>query len=194
MANWAITDYVIEGPKDILQKIEKAIIYPTSKEGSKGWEGNVLATLGINWTSNLKEKKSLYMKGFIKDKPALEDKDGFSLLKFWAEEAWGATDFDEALKIGFPNIKVYYCTEESEDEVYATNDKEGKYFPMRFYVDTCIDNNYNSDYFIKEEKVYSWLSKITEDKIKSSEDVEKFNEDNENTDDFINIYEFKIIE
>jgi hypothetical protein len=82
--------------------------------------------------------------------------------------------------------------------VFCTNDREGKYFPERYWVDTAIDGIYNSEYFETEEQVYKWLDKLTYGKVKCEEDVEKFNADYEDsgTDDknFIYIHEFKIEE
>ena len=50
MANWAMTAYVIEGDKQVLEKIHHAIKHPkVIKDSSEGWEGNVLAALGIEW-------------------------------------------------------------------------------------------------------------------------------------------------
>ena len=98
----------------------------------------------------------------------------------------------------FPDIKVYWIVEESGCVVYATNDKEAKYFKDRFWVDTCINNNYQSDYFQFESSVYKWLHDITDGKVSSAEDVEKFNSDHEDAGDddknFINIHPFKVVE
>lgn len=47
MANWAFTEYAIEGPKETLQKIEQAILHHDMEEGSsKDWEGNILNAFG----------------------------------------------------------------------------------------------------------------------------------------------------
>lgn len=85
-------------------------------------------------------------------------------------------------------------TEEEGMGIYATNDKEGKYFPDRFFVDTCINGNYQSNYFSRESNAYYWLSKITEGKVKTKEEVEAFNEDvDRDPDDFIYVHEYRII-
>lgn len=98
----------------------------------------------------------------------------------------------------FPDIKVYWIVEESGCEVYCTNDREGKYFPERYWVDTCIDGIYNSEYFKTEEQVYVWLDKLTYGRVKCEEDVEKFNADYEDSDasdkNFIYIHEFEVTE
>lgn len=186
MANWASTDYVIEGSKESLTKIYEAIKHPDTSEGSKGWEGGVLKALGIKWD------KKKYLRGFIQDVEEFNPEEDYNL-SFYAEEAWGVTDFDEILKNNFPDIKVYWRTEEPGMEVYETNDVEGEYFNERYYVDTCINDNYHSDYFIEKASVYQWLSKITNGEIKTIEDVCNFNKEKEDTDDYIRIYNFKVV-
>ena len=185
MPNWAITDYVIEGPNETLLKIQKAIEEHEVEEGSsENWEGNVLKALGIEW-----DRKKYYTRGFIQEASREED-----VIIFYAEEAWGTTDFGLLLESKFPDIKVYYQTEEEGLEVYVTNDVEGKHFKDRWYVDTCVNGNYEYDYFIEEEDMWDWLCNITNGKVKSMEDAEAFNEEKKNTDDYIGIHEFKILE
>ena len=199
MANWASTDYTIEGPKETLKKIYDAIQYPDTSEGDDGWEGGVLKALGITWKERQPDGSGYYMRGFIQDPECIEfDPKTNDILSFYAEEAWGITDFYEVLMENFPDIKVYWSVEESGEEIYATNDKEGKYYRERFYVDTYIGNNYQSEYFQFESSMYKWLSDITDGKVKSKEDVEAFNDLHEelvdDDDNFIYIHEFKVIE
>ena len=193
MANWASTTYAVEGPKETLQKIEEAILnHPIAEGSDENWEGNILKALDVDWEAITPNGKGLYMRGFIEKDSVTYDDNG--ALRFWAEEAWEATDFNKALESKFKDIKVYYSTEEPDGDVFATNDKEGKYFPDRFYADTCINDDYQMEYFTKETSMYEWLSKITDGKIKTKEDVDEFNGDVENIDDFINIHEFVVVE
>ena len=198
MANWASTAYAIEGPKETLQKIEKAILeHPVEEGSSEDWEGNVLTALGIEWENKKPDGTGYYMRGFIRmDVEPWYTESG--TLRFDAEEAWGATDLNEVLEKNIPDIKVFYVVEEPGEEVYATNDKEGKYFPDRYYVDTCIDGNYQSEYFQFESSVYKWLHDITDGRVNSEEGVEKFNSDYEDSDaddeNFIYIHKFAIVD
>lgn len=195
MPNWAYTSYAVEGPKETLQKIEQAILHHPVREGSsEDWEGNVLDALDIKWISRDQDRKNgLYMRGFIQEEPWWAEND--TVLMFCAEEAWGVTDFDEALMSAIPDIKVYWATEEEGMGIYATNDKEGKYFPDRFFVDTCINGNYQSEHFKTGKDVYAWISKLTEGKVKTEEDVEAFNDDvDRDPDDFIFVHEYRIID
>lgn len=189
MANWATTNYVIEGNPKSLKEIYDAILYPDCEPSSdKSWEGNVLRTI----SPSIDLSKYRYMRGFIYDDPELSN-----VLKFSAEEAWGVTDFDDALTDLFDDIKVYWVTEEPGMEVYETNDANGKYFTDRYWVDTALSDIYRSEYFKTEKEVYKWLSDITDGKVKTEADVEKFNKGHEDagTDDgnFICVHEFRIV-
>ena len=190
MPNWAFTDYAIEGPKETLQKIEQAVLHHDVEENSaEDWEGNVLIALGITWNRGGPDEGGKYMRGFIRDAPHWCNDN--KTLSLFAEEAWGVTDFNEVLEENFPDIKVYWSTEESNEGIYATNDKEGKYFPDRFFVDTCINDNYATDYFLTKEDAYQWLSKLMGKEMDETE-VEKFNELC-GEDDFIYVHEFKVV-
>ena len=198
MANWASTSYAVEGPKDTLEKIYQAILHPAVNENSsEGWEGNVLRALGIEWEQVSPDGKGYYMRGFIQDEPYWDD-DSPNVLRFCAEEAWGATDFHEVLEENIPGIKVYYEVEEEGMEVYATNDKEGKYFPERYYVDICINGDWDSDYFTEQDAVYTWLSKKTDGEVTDAKSVEVWNDKHEELKDddenFISIHEIEVVE
>ena len=205
MVNWAITDYVIEGPKEILKKIYDAIKHhDVQKDSSDNWEGNILNALGIKWEERKMEQKGnqvkfsgYYLRGFISEIDDIEfnsEKD--IALRFYAEEAWGKTDFNILLEQTFPDIKVYWVVEEESEDIYATNDKEGKYFTDRYYVDTCIDGNYEAEYFSKEDSMYKWLSHITGGRVKNLQDVEDFNADYEDSDgcdeNYIEIHKYDV--
>lgn len=190
MANWATTSYVIEGDSKTVKRICDAILFPTANEGSKGWEGDVLTTLGIDNKAKRSDGTPYYLRGFISDEPRLEEKPDYSVLYFTAEEAWGVTDFDEILLENLEDINIYWQTEEPGMEVYETNDFEGKYFKDLYFADVCLEDHYEEDYFQDEESLYKWLAEVTEGKIKTKKDLEAFNVNNE-SDDFIIVQKFK---
>ena len=72
----------------------------------------------------------------------------------------------------------------------------GKYFPERYYADVCIDGNYYSEYFPTEKALFEWLTKLTNNRVKSVEDIENFNADYEDSgnddENFINVYEYDL--
>lgn len=194
MANWAYTSYAIEGPKETLKIIKEAIKkHPVEEGSSENWEGNVLKALNIEWKPYKAGEGGYYMRGFIDDGPWWDRR----ALRFTAEEAWEITDFYKVLEDNFPTIKVYWSVEEPDSEIYATNDIRGVYFPDRFFVDTCIKGNYQSDYFITKEDVYTWLAKITEGEVTDEKEMEAFNEKHEelktDEDNFINIHKYTVV-
>ena len=188
MANMASVSYAIEGPKETLQKINEAIVVAVNSDDKKYELYQAAEYLKLPIT------KETCLGGEISEEPTWDENTG--ALRFWSEERWGLQDFNELLEAQFPDVKVYWIVEESGMEIYCTNDKEGKYFPERYWVDTAIDDIYNSEYFKTEEQVYKWLDKLTYGRVKSKEDVEKFNADYEDSDasdeNFIYVHEFEV--
>ena len=186
MANMASVAYAIEGPQKDLEKILGAIIFGI--DDVHHWaEWSACRKLGFS-EEELDDKR---LGGELSDEPEIID----GVLKFWAEERWGLQDFEELLRQKFPDIKIYWVVEESGYEVYCTNDKEGKYFPERYWVDTAQDDIYQSEYFITEEDTWKWLNEKYG--VKSEEEVEAWNADYAATGDdcenFIYIHKFEFI-
>lgn len=195
MPNWASTSYAIEGPKKTLEWIEKAIQESLSDKESCGWEVDILDKLGAKYEPrNIESHSGHHLRGHILDETLQWKGDA---LRFDAEEAWGVTDFDDCLKAKFPDITVYWIVQEEGCEVYQTNDREGKYFSDRYWVDTCIDGQYQSEYFKTEEAAYKWVSEITNGRVSSEAEAEAFNDDyadSEGSDEnFIYVHKFDVI-
>ena len=188
MANMASVAYAIEGPQKDLEKILGAICLAVHGD-SKHWEEYKTC---INLGFPESQLRNYRLGGEISEEPTLKD----GVLRFYAEERWGLQDFEELLRKKFPDITVYWVVEEPGCEVYCTNDKEGKYFPERYWVDTAQDDIYNSEYFITEEAMYKWLNEKYG--VKLEEEVEAWNADYEDSatedENFINIHKFAIID
>lgn len=184
----ASVSYAIEGSEESLKKINEAIVVAVNSDDKRYELYQAAEYLKLPITDNTR------LGGEISEEPTWDKNTG--ALRFWSEERWGLQDFNELLEKQFPDIKVYWIVEEQGFEIYCTNDREGKYFPERYWVDTAQDGIYKSEYFETEEQVYKWLSEITNGRVKCEEDVEKFNADYEDsgTDDenFIYIHEFEI--
>ena len=190
MANIASVTYAIEGPQEVLNKINEAIVVTVNSDDNRYEMYQAAEYL------NLPIEDGTRLGGEIEEEPTWDERTG--ALKFWSEERWGLQDFAELLEEKFPDIRIYWMVEEPGMEIYCTNDAEGKYFPERYWVDTCIDSIYNSEYFETEQQVYEWLDKLTHGRVKTKEDAESFNadyEDSEASDEnFIYIHEFEIVE
>lgn len=184
MANIASVAYAIEGPQEVLKKINEAIVVAIHTDDNRYEMYKAAENL------SLPIEEASRLGGEIEEEPTWSN----GALRINSEERWGLQDFAELLEKQFPDIKVYWIVEEPGCEVFCTNDAEGKYFPERYWVDTCIDDIYNSKYFQTEQQVYEWLDKLTYGKVKSEEDVEKFNsEDSDAADEnWIYVHEFDI--
>lgn len=188
MANIASVAYAIEGPQKDLEEILGAICLAVHGD-SKHWEEYKTC---INLGFPKSQLRNYRLGGEISEEPTLKD----GVLRFYAEERWGLQDFEELLRKKFPDIKIYLVVEEPGMEIYYTNDKEGKYFPERYWVDTAQDDIYDSEYFITEEAMYKWLNKKYG--VKSKEEVEIWNANYEDSatedENFIYIHEFEVID
>lgn len=191
MANWASTSYVIEGPEETLKRIDEAIKQSISnppEDASEGWEGSILMTLGVN----KEDLDKFYVRGFVEESTINSPNE----IQLYAEEAWGITDFYKILGKLLPDIKIYWVVESIEDEVFATNDKEGKHFNSRYIADAYIGNADYYEYFETEYSLYSWISKLTNGKVNTPEKVEKFNDraEDKGLDDYIHIFKIEIVD
>ena len=191
MANWASTSYVIEGPEETLKRIDEAIKQSISnppENASEGWEGSILMTLG----ADKEDLDKSYLRGFVEESTINSPNE----MQFYAEEAWGITDFYKILGKLLPDIKIYWIVESIEDEVFATNDKEGKHFNGRYIADAYIGNADYYEYFETEDSLYEWISKITNGKVNTPEKVEKFNDraEDKGLDDYIHIFKIEIVD
>ena len=189
MANIASVSYAIEGSEESLKKIAEAVVVAVNTDDNRYELYKAAEHLKLPITDDTR------LGGEIEEEPTWNE--GHSTLRFSSEERWGLQDFAELLEKKFPDIKVYWVVEESGMEIYCTNDKEGKYFPERYWVDTCIDGIYNSEYFKTEEAAYKWLDRLTYGRVKSAEDVEEFNSDYEDSDDsdenWIYVHKFEVV-
>lgn len=187
MPNWCSTNYVVEGPKKDLDIIYKAICdviqgKAETQEGSvQNWEGNVLHALHIPSELENPNRVAACMRGFIYDYPTW-DGENEDRLRFAAEEAWARTNFAEALKIRFKDIRIYWSAEEPGCDYYVTNDAEGVYFGG-FVADT----EDGTEYFDSLEEVYRFLGKCYD--CHCEEDVVRYNEEH---DSWICIHEFAV--
>lgn len=182
MANWAETVYRFEGPEETLRLIYEAMQNPTVKteDASEGWQGDTLKSLGIS-------PEGHYTRGFLQE---------CEIGKAVYQEAWGRTDFADLLKKKFPEVKIYWNTEEFEDDVWATNDSEKKYFTARFSVDYCVGRFCDVEYFDSSDEMFSHLIRVTDGMVNSMESAEAFNKESDEagTGNYVIIHMCKVIE
>lgn len=189
MANMASVAYAIEGPQKDLEDILGAICLAVAAKNDKWEEWQACINLGFEES----ELEGYRLGGEISEDPEIKN----GVLRFWAEERWGLQDFHEVLQKRFHDrLTIYYVVEECGCEVFCTNDREGKYFPERYWVDTAQDDIYQSEYFQTEEAMYEWLNEKYG--VKNKDEVDAWNQDYEATGDdcenFIYIHEFEILD
>ena len=190
MANWASTDYKIEGNSKDLQEIfelfckfDKGERKPFDEHTDKEWEGNIVWALGGN-------TKELYLRGFIQ---VCELEDG--ILSIAAEEAWGVTDFRKFLENHYKDMKVYYCSEEEGCDYFQTNDKEHKYFGYTCMIHSCVDGDENNEYFETKKKALEYIAERLKVSSITMEEIEEWNKKHEGVDDnFIVFNEYQIVD
>ena len=174
-----------------MERINNAIEnHPVKDKSSDNWQCNVLSALGMS-DEDIDKRP---MRGFVSEHEYMgEIGDGDAKLKMCCEEAWSRTGFAEVLHEIFPDISIYWIAEESGCGIYETNDSEGGFYPERYYVDTCIGGEYDSEYFTNEADAYEWLSQRSD--CKCAADVEAFNENRRkaDSDDFIYVHEFEVV-
>ena len=91
------------------------------------WLGNIIDQLGGNWEE---WKCRGEITGFQMEK-------GDKKLTIYQSTAWCEQEgFRKFIEQKFPSIKVYYLDIEPGCQWYGTNDKTGKYFPERYYLDS----------------------------------------------------------
>lgn len=185
MANWCSTSYVIEGDSETLQIIANAVSdcmngkVEIAENSSKSWEGNTLHQLGIEVC------KGNDIRGFFSELPRLED----GVLKLYAEEAWNRTDFAELLYTKYPEIQIYWMAIEPGFYIYETSDVDGKYFQDRYYVDSCVNGDCQSEYFKTSRGAYEWIEEISG--CRTEEEIEDWNERYKSKGDYIFINKIK---
>lgn len=87
------------------------------------WLGNLVIKLGRDWNK-------VYCRGSWDDLTFNGEE-----ITFHVESAWGElNEVRELIEEHFPDIKLYFQSEEPGMGLYTTNDDTGQYFPDQFYL------------------------------------------------------------
>ncbi len=125
----------------------------------KSWLGNLVTYLGGN-------SEEINCRGQWFDLQIQED----NTLTFETETAWAEMDeFRHFIESKFEDLKMYYCSEESGNCYYVTNDAEGKYYHYRFVVEVDDDEIQK---FQTEEEAKSYIEELIGRKLYINEDPE----------------------
>ena len=93
-------------------------------------------------------------------------------------------------------LEMEYCSEEPGMAIYINTDEEGFFFTDRYYLDSCINDKYETEYFESKEEVIKWIKdKFPDVKVtiktaihKIENEVRKFID--ESGDDFFSLHKF----
>lgn len=147
------------------------------------WLGNLVTRLGANW-------RNVYCKGEWSDLELTE-----SYLFFFTETAWHPPfGILKLIQTVYPSLKFYFSSEGDCWDHYLTNDIEGRYFSSRFVLDMESD----IEYFDTIEEACAHLAAYIGKPVDASWEAlnkaaEEWNDDNPDTDWFINVKQFEII-
>lgn len=137
----------------------KEPLYPNGFGPS--WLGNLVIKLGGDW-------EKVYCRGSW-DNLLVETDD---TLSFTVESAWGElNEVRELIEKHFPDIKLYYQSEEPGMGIYTTNDDTGQYFPQQYYL--WVEDE-DTEYYDNLESLIEAVERITGSKhLKSLDSCKK---------------------
>lgn len=155
MPNWASTLYVAVGDKQQLKQLHsimdelECMKEPLHPNGfGAAWLGNLVIKLGGDWNK-------VYCRGYWDDLTF-----NGSEITFHVESAWGElNEVRELIEKHFPDIKLYFQSEEPGMGIYTTNDDTGQYFPDQFYL--WVEDEDTTEYYQDLKSLAEAVESIT---------------------------------
>lgn len=173
MPNWCSTAYAIDGDAkevrqlyELMKGLEERDSPSVKNDFGTTWLGCLVDALGGDW-------KKIKCRG---DWSFLELDEDDDIVRFCTETAWyPCNEVLEFVCKKFPSLNYYCQAEEPGQNIYITNDKEGKYFYEKYLVDIYTpDKKCHYKYFSYEKEMYAWFEQTFATPIKSEEDVREF--------------------
>lgn len=192
MSNPAFMSVYFEGEKRDLKSLygkmkrlqERA--KPLVKNGfycPQRWLGNLVTRLGVNW-------RKVYCRGEWSELRLTD-----SYLYFFTETAWHPPyGLLKLIQEVYPSLTFYFSAEGDDWDFYLTNDRDGRYFKSRYIIDCEPD----MEYFDTIEEASNHLAAYIGKPVAANwqalcEAAEEWNNSHPDTDWFINIKQFEII-
>ena len=97
---------------------------------------------------------------FIDIDDEVSEKEGVYYFYFQTESAWSPNVevFTKIIKEKFDDeFELEYCSEESGMGIYINTDVDGFFFPDRYFLDCCINDEYYTEYYETKEEVLEWV-------------------------------------
>lgn len=201
MANWCNTRFIFysentEQLTDFYNKLKEYTSenFNTKNSWGNDWLGNIVMGFGFD-----PDKDNIRCRGCI---TFIDDEligDSFALD---TETAWVPMTgmWNSILSKYYPDIEYVFQAEEQGCEIYLTSDIDRNFFGDRYYIDTCVNGIYYSEYSSSEKGVISLINDIFGLKgdnrlstlLEAMAYVEKFNNASDD-DDFAYIHEFETV-
>lgn len=192
MPNWNYTEYRCCGNKGELVELKENLDHLNSLEKplvengfGKLWCGCLVQLLGGDWNE-------IYCRGEILEYGFCGCTLNMTVMSAWSQ----LEELRQFIKSKYPNIQIYYRSEEPGEILYETNDKDGCYFSERYIMDFLDGPAYFNNLVEAAEYVSIKTGKEvkTEDEIEAALDELEENEREKNDDVYYSFHKFNIIE
>ena len=166
MPNWCSTSYRIQGDSKELKQFNKLI-----QALEKRKHPLVKSDFGNLWLGCIVEKlhgnsEETYCRGYIIDYKLEDDTLSLHVESAWAEPyEWRAF-----IKKQYPSFQIYYMSEEGGCGYYVTNDKDGKFFPDKYLLDS---DELEQQYFTTLEEACIKIGELCDKKVDTVSDIEE---------------------
>lgn len=193
MANWCKTEYTFTGDRKSLEGIyalmhglEETEVPEEENDFGTSWLGRIATALGRDW-------QTIKCRGSWED-ICLSDE----TLTFTTWTAWQPPyELMELLKLKYPGVEYFYFGEEPGNGFFETNDKEGRFYPVRYIA--YYDNGEEEHMFrcATTEEMLDCINRLSDKNFKNIEEVNSYYQHLSETDDnsiFCHINEVSVIE
>ena len=129
----------------------------------------------------------------------VSEKENIFYFKFQSESAWSPNVgvFRKIISDKYgEELDMEYCSEEPGVGLFINTDEEGFFFTDRYYLDSCINSEYATEYFESKQEVLDWVkSRFPDIKVTIKTTLNKIEEEvckhiDESGDDFFTLRKF----
>ena len=185
MANNCITEFVLEGDRKFLERLNDAIL-----KNNYHWVGDIIAAANLMTDADIKETaeyKSCNLRASWYDTDLQPGCDGdyktgdYAVLRIYEDSKWVRSSamslvmriLDKQVEDGIidenPISSIYFATEEPGCGIFEIHDEEGKYFDYDVSVYLCDEGE--QEYFVNKEDALEWINERTNRDFKTLEEV-----------------------
>lgn len=193
MANWCKTEYTFTGDREsfegiyaLMHGLENEEVADDESDFGSAWLGRLVTALG-------RDRETIKCRGEWTDLCLNDDTLTFTTWTAWTP----AYEVIELLRLKFPGTEYYFYAEESGNDLYETNDKEGRYYPTRYVAYYNDGKEMHESRADNETDIIDWAHIIAEAYLYTVDDInnyfEKLQEESDG-DKYGHISEVNVIE